>query len=515
MSGQTKPNILVIWGDDIGTTNLSCYSQGLMGYRTPNIDRIAKEGMLFTDAYGEQSCTAGRSSFITGQSCFRTGLSKVGVPGATLGLSAEDPTIAGLLKPLGYATAQFGKNHLGDRNEFLPTVHGFDEFFGNLYHLNAEEEPEQPNYPPAADFPHYRERYGPRGVLHTWATDTDDPTEDPRSGRVGKQRIEDTGPLTRKRMETCDDEFVATATDWITRQSQSGTPFFCWVNTTHMHFITHPKPESLGQAGRWQSPYHDTMIDHDKHVGALLDLLDQLGIAENTIVMYSTDNGPHMNSWPDAGMTPFRNEKNSNWEGAFRVPAMVRWPGKIEAGTVSNEIVQHHDWLPTFLAAAGEPEIVEKLNQGHQVGEKTYRVHIDGFDLLPYLTGQVDKSPRKGFFYFSDDGDLMALRFDNWKVVFMEQRAPGTLRVWAEPFVPLRVPKLFNLRTDPFERADITSNTYYDWLIQNAYLVFAASMIVVPFLETFKEFPPRQKAASFTIDQALEKMTEFATSAKH
>jgi arylsulfatase len=515
MSGQTKPNILVIWGDDIGTTNLSCYSQGLMGYRTPNIDRIAKEGMLFTDAYGEQSCTAGRSSFITGQSCFRTGLSKVGVPGATLGLSAEDPTIAGLLKPLGYATAQFGKNHLGDRNEFLPTVHGFDEFFGNLYHLNAEEEPEQPNYPPAADFPHYRERYGPRGVLHTWATDTDDPTEDPRSGRVGKQRIEDTGPLTRKRMETCDDEFVATATDWITRQSQSGTPFFCWVNTTHMHFITHPKPESLGQAGRWQSPYHDTMIDHDKHVGALLDLLDQLGIAENTIVMYSTDNGPHMNSWPDAGMTPFRNEKNSNWEGAFRVPAMVRWPGKIEAGTVSNEIVQHHDWLPTFLAAAGEPEIVEKLKQGHQAGEKTYRVHIDGFDLLPYLIGQVDKSPRKGFFYFSDDGDLMALRFDNWKVVFMEQRAPGTLRVWAEPFVPLRVPKLFNLRTDPFERADITSNTYYDWLIQNAYLVFAASMIVVPFLETFKEFPPRQKAASFTIDQALEKMTEFATSAKH
>jgi arylsulfatase len=510
MVEQTRPNILVIWGDDIGITNLSCYSHGLMGYRTPNIDRLADEGMRFTDSYGEQSCTAGRAAFITGQSVFRTGLSKVGMPGADVGLQSEDPTIADLLRPLGYATGQFGKNHLGDRNEFLPTVHGFDEFFGNLYHLNAEEEPELPDYPPAADFPTFRERFGPRGVIRAWATEVDDPTEYARFGRVGKQRIEDTGPLTRKRMETCDDEFVAAAIDFIERQHASGTPFFAWVNTTHMHFRTHTKPESLGQAGRWQSPYHDTMVDHDRHVGVLLDKLDELGIAEHTIVMYSTDNGPHMNSWPDAAMTPFRNEKNSNWEGAFRVPCLVRWPGKIAAGSVCNEIVSHNDWLPTFLAAAGEPEIVEKLRAGHRIGDTTYKVHIDGYNLLAHLTGQEEKGPRIGFIYFSDDGDLVALRFDNWKVVFMEQRMPGTLRVWAEPFVLLRVPMLFNLRTDPFERADITSNTYWDWLIDRAYLVLAAQAVVVPFLATFKDFPPRQKAASFTIDQALEKMSEAA-----
>ncbi len=503
---QDKPNILVIWGDDIGITNLSCYSDGLMGYRTPNIDRIANEGMRFTDSYGEQSCTAGRSSFITGQSVFRTGLSKVGVPGSTLGLQAEDPTIAELLKPLGYSTGQFGKNHLGDRNEFLPTVHGFDEFFGNLYHLNAEEEPELPNYPPEKDFPHFRERFGPRGVLRTRATNKDDAREHPRWGRVGKQRIQDTGPLTKKRMETCDDEFVDAACDYIKRQHNRRRPFFCWVNTTHMHLRTHTKRRSLGKAGRWQSPYHDTMLDHDAHVGRLLDLLDELGIADDTIVMYSTDNGPHMNTWPDGGMTPFRNEKNSNWEGAFRVPLAVRWPGNIPAGVVSNEIVQHHDWLPTFLAAAGEPDIVEKLKEGHTAGDKTFKVHIDGFNLLPYLTGEVDKSPRQLFMYFSDDGDVLGIRFDNWKVVFMEQRVPGTLGVWAEPFVPLRLPKLFNLRTDPFERADVTSNTYYDWVIDNAYIVLAASAVVGEFLETFKEFPPRQRAASFTVDQAVEKL---------
>jgi arylsulfatase A-like enzyme len=513
--GQRKPNILVIWGDDIGITNLSCYSDGLMGYRTPNIDRIAKEGMRFTDCYGEQSCTAGRSSFITGQSVFRTGLSKVGVPASPIGLQAEDPTIAELLKPLGYATAQFGKNHLGDLNKFLPTAHGFDEFFGNLYHLNAEEEPELPDYPDPKDFPHFRERFGPRGVLHCWATDTDDSTEEPRWGRVGKQKIEDTGPLTKKRMETCDDEFVAAAKDWIKRQHAAGEPFFCWVNTTHMHLRTHTKPSSLGQAGRWQSPYHDTMIDHDKHVGELLTLLDELGIANDTFVMYSTDNGPHMNTWPDGAMTPFRSEKNTNWEGAFRVPMVVRWPGKIPAGVASNEIVQHHDWLPTFLAMAGEPDIVEKLKKGHQAAGKTFKVHIDGYNLLPYLTGQAKKSPRPGFIYFDDDGDLVALRFDNWKIVFMEQRARGTLGLWAEPFVPLRVPKLFNLRTDPFERADTTSNTYYDWLIDHIPQVLAAQAIVVPFLETFKEFPPRQKAASFTIDEALAKMTEAAGGGKH
>jgi arylsulfatase A-like enzyme len=508
----SQPNILVIWGDDIGITNLSCYSHGVMGYRTPNIDRLAKEGMLFTDSYGEQSCTAGRSSFITGQSVFRTGLSKVGVPAATTGLQAEDPTIADLLKPLGYATGQFGKNHLGDRNEYLPTVHGFDEFYGNLYHLNAEEEPELPNWPPAADFPHFRERFGPRGVLRCWATDTDDPSDDPRWGRVGKQRIEDTGPLTKKRMETIDDDILAHGLDFIERQHAADTPFFLWFNTTHMHLRTHPKPESIGQAGRWQSLYHDTMIDHDKVVGTLLDQLDALGIAGDTIVIYSTDNGPHMNTWPDSGMTPFRSEKNTNWEGAFRVPELVRWPGHIPAGVVSNEIVQHHDWLPTFLAAAGEPDIVEKLKQGHSAGDKTFRVHIDGYDLLPYLTGQVDRSPRPGMVYFSDDGDVLALRYDNWKVVFMEQRMQGTLQIWAEPFVALRIPKLFNLRTDPFERADYTSNTYYDWFIDNDYIALAGTAILTQFLQTFIEFPPRQKAASFTIDQAVARLEAALTS---
>jgi arylsulfatase len=510
---DSKPNILVIWGDDIGITNLSCYSDGLMGYRTPNIDRIAEEGMRFTDSYGEQSCTAGRSAFITGQSVFRTGLSKVGVPGADIGLRAEDPTIAELLKPLGYATAQFGKNHLGDKNEFLPTAHGFDEFFGNLYHLNAEEEPELPNWPSIEEFPVFNERARPRGVIRSWATDADDETVDGRYGRRGRQRIEDTGPLTKKRMETIDDETTEACIDYIKRQSGAGTPFFVWMNMTHMHLRTHTKPESLGQAGRWQSPYHDTMIDHDQHVGQLLDALDELGIADDTIVVYSTDNGPHMNTWPDGGMTPFRGEKNTNWEGAFRVPELVRWPGKIPAGVVSNEIIQHHDWLPTFLAAAGEPDIVEKLKAGHNAGDKAFRVHIDGHNLLPYLTGEEEKGPRKGFVYFSDDGDVLALRFDNWKVVFMEQRVQGTLQVWAEPFVPLRVPLLFNLRTDPFERATITSNTYYDWLFDNDYLVFASQFIMSDFLDTFREFPPRQRAATFSIDQAVEKLQAFLSGA--
>ncbi len=514
-SVRSKPNILVIWGDDIGITNLSCYSDGLMGYRTPNIDRIANEGMRFTDSYGEQSCTAGRASFLTGQSGYRTGLTKVGVPASPVGLQAEEPTIAELLKNHGYATGQFGKNHLGDRNEYLPTVHGFDEFFGNLYHLNAEEEPELPDYPSKEDFPEFRKKFGPRGVLHCWATDRDDDTVDMRFGRVGRQKIEDTGPLTKKRMETCDDEFAAAAKNFIKRQHKAGTPFFCWLNTTHMHLRTHPKPKSIGQAGRWQSPYHDTMIDHDKQVGEMLDLLDELGIADNTFVMYSTDNGPHMNSWPDGAMTPFRSEKNTNWEGAFRVPMVVRWPGKIPAGVVSNEIVQHHDWLPTFLAMAGEPDVKEKLLKGHKAAGKTFKVHIDGYNLLPYLTGEEEKSPRQGFIYFDDDGDLVALRYDNWKVVFMEQRAPGTMRVWAEPFVPLRLPKLYNLRTDPFERADITSNTYYDWFVDHAYIVFAAQAIATQFVETFKEFPPRQKAASFTIDQALEKMAAAGSGAGH
>ena len=515
MAEAKKPNILVIWGDDIGIWNLSCYSRGMMGYRTPNIDRLAAEGMMFTDSYGEQSCTAGRSAFITGQSVFRTGLSKVGAPGMDVGLQAEDPTIAELLKGQGYATGQFGKNHVGDLNKFLPTVHGFDEFFGNLYHLNAEEEPEDRDYPDPSQFPQFKAAFGPRGVIHSWATDKDDPTEQPRWGRVGKQRIEDTGPLTKKRMETCDDEFVAAARDFITRQSKAGKPFFCWVNTTHMHVRTHTKPESVGQAGRWQSAYHDTMVDHDKNVGELLELLDTLGIADDTFVMYSTDNGPHMNTWPDGAMTPFRSEKNTNWEGAYRVPLLVRWPKHVPAGVVTNDIVQHHDWLPTFLAMAGEPEINQKLLQGYGTGGKKFKVHIDGYNLLPFLTEKGVKSPRKGFIYFSDDGDLVAVRFDNWKVVFMEQRKAGTLAVWAEPFVPLRFPKLFNLRTDPFERADVTSNTYYDWFLSKDYMVGAADAIVEEFLQTFREYPPRQRAATFTIDQAVEKMKAVMAGAGH
>jgi arylsulfatase len=496
MSNDKKPNILVIWGDDIGITNLSCYGDGIMGYRTPNIDRIAEEGIRFTDYYAEQSCTAGRAAFITGQSVFRTGLSKVGFPGADLGLRAEDPTIAELLKPLGYATGQFGKNHFGDKDEFLPSNHGFDEFFGNLYHLNAEEEPEQPDYPPEKDFPNFRKNFGPRGVIRSYADG----------------RIEDTGPLTKKRMETCDEEFRDAALDFIDRKTGEGTPWFLWFNATHMHFRTHVKPESRGQSGRWQSEYHDTMIDHDQHIGALLDKVDELGIADNTIVMYSTDNGPHANTWPDGATTPFRSEKNTNWEGAFRVPAMLRWPGHIPAGVVVNDIVSAMDMLPTFLAAAGEPDIKEKLLQGHQAGSKTFKVHLDGYNMLPFLTVEGERSPRVEFFYFSDDGDLVALRYDNWKLVFREQRAKGLMQVWAEPFVTLRIPKVFNLRTDPFEHADVTSNTYWDWMIDHGFLLIPAQSVVGEFLATFREFPPRQKAASFTVDQVMDKLLEGISS---
>ncbi len=502
-----KPNILVIWGDDIGIWNISANNLGMMGYKTPNIDRIAQEGMRFTDYYGEQSCTAGRSSFITGQSVYRTGLSKVGMPGADLGMRKEDPTIAELLKPLGYATGQFGKNHLGDKNEFLPTVHGFDEFFGNLYHLNAEEEPENPDYPKN---PEFHKKFGPRGVIHSWATDKDDPTVDPRFGKVGKQKIEDTGPLTRKRMETVDDETVAAALSFIEKQHKAGKPFFVWWNGTRMHFRTHVKPESRGKSG--QDFYGDGMVEHDGHVGQLLKKLDELGIADNTIVFYSTDNGPHANTWPDAATTPFRGEKNTNWEGGWRVPAFVRWPGKIKAGSVSNDIMHHMDWLPTLLAAAGAPDIKEKLLKGHQAGGKSFKVHLDGYNFLPYLTGQEAKGPRNEIFYFSDDGDLTALRYQDWKLIFLEQRAPGTLLVWAEPFVPLRVPKMFNLRRDPFERADITSNTYYDWLIDRAFLLYGAQAYVGQFLATFKDYPPRQKPASFSIDQAMRRLKESSGS---
>jgi arylsulfatase A-like enzyme len=500
-----KPNIVIIWGDDIGQSNISAYTLGLMGYKTPNIDRIAKEGMMFTDSYAEQSCTAGRASFITGQSGLRTGMTKVGMPGSPLGLQKEDPTIAELLKPLDYATAQFGKNHLGDRNEFLPTVHGFDEFYGNLYHLNAEEEPELPDYPKD---PAFHAKFGPRGVLDCKASDKDDAAVDSRFGKVGRQVCKDTGPLTKQRMVTIDDDIANRAVDFIERQSKSGKPFFVWVNFTHMHLRTHPKPESIGQSGRWQSPYHDTMIDHDKNVGTVLKALDDLGIADNTFVMYSTDNGPHMNTWPDGAMTPFRNEKNSNWEGAYRVPCMVRWPGRIKPGQVSNEIVAHHDWLPTLLAVAGDAQVTDKLLKGYQVGGMTYKVHLDGYNLVPYLTGEAKKSPRTSFMYINDDQQLTGLRYDNWKIVFMEQRAQGTLRIWAEPFVSLRVPKIFNLRTDPYERADITSNTYYDWVIDHVFALVPAQAYVGQFLKTFKDYPQRQKAATFNLDEVLTNLKE-------
>lgn len=491
-----KPNIVVIWGDDIGQSDISAYTKGLMGFQTPNIDRVANEGMIFTDYYAEQSCTAGRSAFITGQSVFRTGLSKVGLPGADLGLRAEDPTIAELLKEQGYATAQFGKNHLGDKDEFLPTNHGFDEFYGNLYHLNAEEEPELPDYPSSKDFPNFRKNFGPRGVLHTFADG----------------RIEDTGPLTKKRMETIDDDIADRSVDYVKQHAATGEPFFMWTNFTHMHFRTHTKPESLGQSGRWQSPYHDTMIDHDQNVGQILDAIDEAGIADNTIVIYSTDNGPHMNSWPDAAMTPFRGEKDTGWEGAFRVPFMVRWPGHIKAGTVSNDIMSHLDWMPTLLAAAGAPDVKEKLLSGYKADGKRFKVHLDGYNFLPYLTGETTESPRESYFYFSDDGDLLALRYDNWKFHFAQQRTPGTLDIWAEPFVATRLPFIYNLRTDPYERASITSNTYWDWLIDHAFLLVPAQAYVSQFLETFKDYPPRQKAASFTVGDALEMLQRPASS---
>ena len=494
-----KPNILIIWGDDIGLTNLSCYSDGLMGYRTPNIDRLADEGARFTDYYGEQSCTAGRAAFITGQNPYRTGMTKVGFPGADIGLRAEDPTIATALKAEGYATGQFGKNHFADRDEFLPTAHGFDEFFGNLYHLNAEEEPEEPDYPSDEEFPGFLERFGPRGVIRSWA-DGD-----------GTQRIENTGPLTKERMKTCDEEFRDAALDFIRRQNDADTPFFVWFNTTHMHFRTHTRDEDVGRAGRWQSTYHDTMLYHDEIVGQVLDHLDDLGIADNTIVMYSTDNGPHMNSWPDAGMTPFRNEKNSNWEGAYRVPCVVRWPGHIPSGTVLNGIVSHNDWFVTLLAAAGNAGVADQLKAGVDLDGTEYKVHLDGFDQLDYITGATEESPRNHFFYVSDEGDLTALRFDNWKIVFLEQRTEGTLAVWLDPWVELRAPKLFNLRTDPYERADRTSNTYYDWMMSRIFLFVPAQAHVASMLQTFVEFPPRQEPASFTIDHAVEKLHAFLT----
>ncbi len=493
-----KPNILILWGDDIGTWNISYFSRGMMGYRTKNIDRVANEGVAFTDYYGQQSCTAGRAAFICGQNPLRTGLTKVGMPGATVGLQPEDPTIADLLRPLGYATGQFGKNHLGDRNEYLPTAHGFDEFFGNLYHLNAEEEPELPDYPKD---PKFKEQFGPRGVLHCVATDRDDPTDQPRWGRVGKQKITDTGPLTKKRMETIDEEITAHALDWMEKQAKADKPFFLWYNSTACHLRTHLADKNRGKTG--QDDYSDRMFTHDEQIGQMLDKLDELGIADNTFVMYSTDNGPENDTWPDAANTPFRSQKDTNWEGAWRVPCFMRWPGKIKAGTVLNGIVSHQDMLPTLLAIAGDPKINEKLLDGYKVGDKTFRVHIDGINMLPYITGQVKESPRENFFYVSDDGGIMALRVGDYKLAFEVQRSLTT-NVWAEPFVKLRLPHIFNLRRDPFERADFNSNVYWDWVISHAPMLYLAQAVVASRIEDFVKYPPRQKAASFNLDSVME-----------
>jgi arylsulfatase A-like enzyme len=489
---QKKPNILVMWGDDIGMWNVSRYSQGMMGYRTPNIDRIGEEGATFTDFYAQQSCTAGRASFICGQNPIRTGLTKVGMPGAAVGLHAEDPTIAELLKPLGYATGQFGKNHLGDRDEYLPCVHGFDEFFGNLYHLNAEEEPELPDYPKD---PEFKKRFGPRGVLDCVA-----------DGKGG-QTVKDTGPLTKKRMETIDEEITERALAWMEKQAKADKPFFLWYNSTAMHFRSHVAAKNIGKSG--QDPYSDRMVTHDEQIGQMLNKLDELGIADNTIVVYSTDNGPQNDTWPDGGNTPFRSNKDTNWEGGWRVPCLMRWPGKIKAGTWLNGIVSHIDMFPTLLAAAGNPDVTKQLLDGCTVGGKTFKVHLDGYNQVPYLTGEVKKSPRNAIFYFSDDGEIMAIRTGDYKCVLAEQRATSTT-VWQEPLVKLRVPKIYNLRRDPFERADFNSNVYWDWVIDHVFLIYEMQALVAGQIADFAKFPPRQKPASFNLDAVMAQVTHHA-----
>jgi arylsulfatase len=519
LAQSTKPNILVIFGDDVGIANVSAYSGGLMGYETPNIDRIAREGARFLHYYGEQSCTAGRAAFLTGQHGIRTGLTKVGFPGAPMGMSQEDPTIGGLLRNLGYATGHFGKNHVGDRNETLPTVNGFDEFFGNLYHLNAEEEPELPDYPKDAT---YRAKFGPRGVLRTTATVEDDPTVDPRFGRVGRQTIEDSGPLTKKRMETIDDETSAAAIDFMKRQTAAGKPFFVWYNSTRMHLRTHVRAEHRGRYEHGDSEYLDGMIEHDATIGTILKALDDMGIANDTIVVYTSDNGPHMNTWPDGAMTPFRSEKNTNWEGAFRVPMLVRWPGHVKSGTVTNELMSHNDWIPTLMSIAGESDIVGKLLKGYATTGpqgRSYKVHLDGYDQSRFLTtvsgtpgnNNGAKSARDKFFYADDDGLLVGMRQGDYKFVFSEQRKEGTLGVWAEPFTTLRMNKIFNLMQDPYERADITSNTYWDWYINQIGINYGMMDEVFRFVATFDQYPPRSFPPSFNPANLLEqKVREIA-----
>ncbi|BFU96528.1 MAG: Arylsulfatase A family protein [Nitrospira sp.] len=506
---QAKPNILVIFGDDIGISNISAYSDGLMGYETPTIDRIAQEGIRFLHYYGEQSCTAGRAAFLTGQHGIRTGLTKVGFPGAPMGMSQLDPSIGGIMNNLGYATGQFGKNHVGDRNETLPTVNGFDEFYGNLYHLNAEEEPELSDYPKD---PEYAKKFGPRGVLRTKATDKDDPTVDPRFGKIGKQTIEDTGALTKKRMETIDDETSAAAIEYMKRQHLAGKPFFVWYNSTRMHLRTHVRTEHRGRYTHGDSEYIDGMIEHDETVGSLLKALDGMGIANDTIVVYTSDNGPHMNTWPDGAMTPFRSEKNTNWEGAFRVPCLVRWPGHIKPGTVTNELMSHNDWIPTLASIAGEPDIVNKLKHGYIANGITYKVHLDGYDQSKFLTSVEGtatknngvKSARNRFFYSDDDALLVGMRDGDYKYVYSEQRKKGTMGVWAEPFTTLRLQKIFNLMQDPYERADITSNTYWDWNLNHVGSMYGVMDEVFKFAASFKEFPPRSYPPSFNPATIME-----------
>jgi arylsulfatase len=484
-----KPNIVVIWGDDVGWFNVSAYNHGMMGYKTPNIDRIANEGAMFTDWYGQQSCTAGRAAFVTGQSPLRTGLLKVGLPGAKEGMKEEDPTLAALLKNHGYMTAQYGKNHLGDLDEHLPTNHGFDEFFGNLYHLNAEEEPENPDYP---QDPEFKKKFGPRGVI--------------KSAADGE--IEDTGPLTRKRMETVDDEVTAGALDFIDRAHAASKPFFLWWNSTRMHVWTHLKEESEGTTGL--GIYPDGMTEHDAHVGQILAKLDELGLAENTIIMYSTDNGAEKFTWPDGGTAPFRGEKNSNWEGGYRVPTLIKWPGVIEPGTVVNEIGSHEDMLPTLMAAVGESDIKERLKAGgvEAIG-RSYKVHLDGYNLLPYLKGETEEWPRKEFLYWTDGGDLACLRYNDWKLVFLEQRAHG-MNTWQDPLTELRLPKLFNLRSDPFEIADHEAIGYGKWRFDRLFALVPAQAFVANWLASLQEFPPRQKPGSFSLSQVMEKLTAGA-----
>jgi len=479
-----KPNILMIMGDDIGWFNPSIYHRGMMGYRTPNIDRIGNEGAMFTDWYGEQSCTAGRAAFITGQSPIRTGLTKVGLPGADIGLQPEDPTVAEFLKALGYATGQFGKNHLGDKDEFLPTNHGFDEFFGNLYHLNAEEEPENSDYPKD---PEFRKRFGPRGVI--------------KASADGK--IEDTGPLTVKRMETVDQEFLAAALDFIDRKQKNDTPWFCYFNSTRMHVNTHLKADSEGKTGL--GVYADGMVEHDGMIGELLKKLDDLGVADNTIVIYTSDNGAEVMTWPDGGNTPFRGEKATNWEGGYRVPMCIRWPGVIQPGTIHNEAFSHYDLIPTFCAAAGEPDIVAKCLTGYTAGAKTFKVHLDGYNLMPFLSGSANETPRRDFLYWNDDGELVAVRVQNWKVVFKSQDHTG-IGVWRQAFTDLRVPLLYNLRADPFERGD-ESIEYESWMFARAFVVVPSQAIVAKWLQSFEEFPVRQKPASFNLDEVMQKLS--------